>query len=77
MLAGATRVLIGRGAKVGEFVPSETTRPEILARVLGRSGTLRAPTLRIGSEYLVGYSKEMYDSFFDGVPGCSSTKVTR
>lgn len=77
MLAAATRILIGRGSKVEKFVPTEATRPEIMALVLGRSGTLRAPALRIGSEYLVGYSKEMYDSFFDGVPGCSSTKVTR
>lgn len=77
MLVGASRILIGRGAKVEMFVPSETTRSEIMARVLGRSGTLRAPTLRIGSEYLVGYSEEMYRSFFGGGQGGPKGKETR
>lgn len=77
MLAGATRILTGRGAKVEVFAPSETTRPEIIARVLGRSGNLRAPTLRIGTRFLVGYSEEMYRSFFVGVPGSPSSKESR
>lgn len=68
MLAGASRILIGRGAKVEAFIPSDTTRAEILARGLGRSGTLRAPTLRIGSAYLVGYSEAMYRDFFGDSP---------
>ncbi len=77
MLVTAGRIMIGRGAKVEMFVPSETTRPEIMARVLGRSGTLRAPTLRIGREYLVGYSEEMYRRFFGDSQGFFKGKETR
>lgn len=56
MLARASRILVGRGSKVEVFYPSKTTRSEIVARVMGRSGNLRAPGLRIGSEFLIGYS---------------------
>ncbi|NTV13814.1 MAG: hypothetical protein HGA96_07810 [Desulfobulbaceae bacterium] len=66
MLAGAVRVTVGRGAKMEVFIPSEATRSEILAKVMGRSGTLRAPTLKIGSEFLVGYVEEMYRHVFAG-----------
>ncbi len=34
---------------------------ELLALLLGRSGTLRAPSIRTGSALLVGYSQELLD----------------
>ena len=64
LLAGASAIHVGRGAKVQVVTPGDTGREELLALVLGRSDTLRAPTLQVGSEFLVGYSEEMYRRFF-------------
>lgn len=77
LLAGAGRILVGRGAKVEEFTPSGANRPEIMAKVLGRSGSLRAPSLKIGTEFLIGYGEEMYRRFFVGEPGRSASKESR
>ena len=35
---------------------------ELLAMMLGRSGKLRAPTIRSGNRLLVGYNAEMLES---------------
>ena len=35
---------------------------ELLKLMLGRSGTLRAPTLRRGKTLLVGYNSDAYDA---------------
>ena len=37
---------------------------ELTGLVTGRSGTLRAPTLRRGKTLVVGYSDEMYGELF-------------
>ena len=68
MLAGAARVMVGRGEKMESFIPAEEVRPEIIAKVMGRSGTLRAPALRVGAEFLIGYGEEMYRRFFGDNP---------
>ena len=34
---------------------------EILSLILGRSGTLRAPALRRGSTFVVGYNADLLD----------------
>ena len=35
---------------------------EIAARVLGRSGTLRAPAARVGDAWVVGFTEEMWSA---------------
>ena len=35
---------------------------ELLALMLGRSGTLRAPSIRAGTKFLVGYNDELLAS---------------
>jgi hypothetical protein len=38
---------------------------EAIAKViLGRSGTLRAPAIRIGDDFLVGFHQEAYTEIF-------------
>ena len=49
---------VAKGRKTLHF-DLKNDRPadeEILAVILGRSGTLRAPTLRRGSTFIVGYN---------------------
>ncbi len=54
-------VVVGRGKKVVRFdmrhPPDDET---LLAHLLGPSGNLRAPTLRLGNTLLVGFSEAAY-----------------
>jgi hypothetical protein len=54
-------VVVGRGKKVIHFdmrnPPDDET---LLAHLLGPSGNLRAPTIRLGNTLLVGFSETAY-----------------
>jgi len=39
-------------------------KKEILKDVIGPSGNLRAPTWRIGNEFIVGFNPELYEEVF-------------
>ena len=61
MLEGVNDLFVARGKKVLHF-DLETDRPsdaELLELLLGRSGKLRAPTLRTGDRLLVGYNEQL------------------
>ncbi len=59
-MAKASKILIAGGRKVEEMVPQEAAKEELLAKIVGRSGTLRAPTLRQGDVFYIGYNDELY-----------------
>ncbi len=63
ILAEADEIIIGRGKKFSVFHPSSDDQEEILKQSLGRSGTLRAPTLVIGTTVIVGFNDEMYRQY--------------
>ena len=46
----------------GESFPA-AREETILAAALGRSGTLRAPTLRIGERLYIGFGEGLYSQF--------------
>lgn len=52
---------LGDAALTKAMVGSSTNLVDLL---LGRSGKLRAPTLRVGDRLLVGYNREMLESVF-------------
>ncbi len=56
----ADSIYVGRGKKTVSFTPDAATKDEILKVSLGRTGNLRAPTLRVGKSIYVGYNEEMY-----------------
>ena len=63
----AARVIAARGKKVVVFdmtndPPDEET---LAAHLLGPTGNLKAPTLRIGETLLVGFGEEAYRQMFD------------
>ena len=62
ILSQATDITIAKGKKELHFTPSDTTRSEILKAAMGPSGNLRAPTLKIGNNFLVGFKPELYQS---------------
>ena len=63
VLAAAREIIVAKGKKRLVFDPRRDSRETILKETLGRSGTLRAPTLRIGDRLLVGFNDELYAQF--------------
>jgi hypothetical protein len=63
LLSVAEEIIIGKGKKVIAYNPAKDSKKEILASSLGRTGNLRAPTLKIGNRFIVGYNVEMYEQY--------------
>ena len=63
LLDGVEDLYVAKGKETLHF-DLKKDRPsdeEILAVILGRSGTLRAPALRHGSHFLVGYNDSILE----------------
>jgi arsenate reductase-like glutaredoxin family protein len=56
----ATRVIVAKGAKVAEYEPGKAAGREIVDAMLGPTGNLRAPCLRVGKTLLVGFNADAY-----------------
>ena len=63
LLRKAKEIIVGRGKKYSVFHPASTNKPEILDQCLGRTGNLRAPALKVGDRYVIGFTEEMYDAY--------------
>ena len=61
MLAKAEQIYTARGKKVRRWDPKTDSKDDILRDVIGRSGTLRVPTLQVGQTFLVGFNQEMFE----------------
>ena len=60
MIQNAKSVHVAKGKKTIRWNPQTDNREEILKTVIGPSGNLRAPTWKIGKDFLVGFSAEQY-----------------
>lgn len=60
LMESAERIVVAKGKSVETFVPDEDDRDAILKVVLGRSGSLRAPTVKTGNVFFVGYNDALY-----------------
>ncbi len=65
LLKVAKEIVVGRGGKSQSFNPSTENKAEILSNCLGRTGNLRAPTLKIGKLIIVGFNEEMYNNYLN------------
>lgn len=53
---------VAKGKKIVSFeMADKPSDDELLKLMLGRSGTLRAPTLRRGTTVLVGFNADLYE----------------
>lgn len=59
LLKSAEKVIVTSGKKILDFDP-DADREEMLSKVSGRTGNLRAPTLRCGEVFYIGYNEELY-----------------
>ncbi|MBH16112.1 MAG: hypothetical protein CME30_02365 [Gemmatimonadetes bacterium] len=64
MLADVDRIYVAKGRKVVDFALTDDAldESELLKLLLGRSGKLRAPAIRVDRSLLVGYNQEMFTS---------------
>ena len=60
LMDSAERIVVAKGRRVETFVPTEDTQTSILKAVMGRSGSLRAPTIQSGNVFLVGFNEALY-----------------
>ena len=58
----AESVHVAKGKRVDVFAPKDKSQDDILAAVMGRSGNLRAPTLKIGDTFFVGFNEQLYEA---------------
>ncbi|MBC8440605.1 MAG: hypothetical protein H8D87_13120 [Deltaproteobacteria bacterium] len=56
-------VVIGKGKKFQEFEPVEDNREQVLKEAIGRSGNLRAPTIKVGDKLIIGFNDDMFEKF--------------
>ena len=66
MVNSVSHLLVAKGKKVVELdlKKDKPTDDEILKLILGPTGNLRAPTLKVGKKLVVGFNDEMYASVF-------------
>lgn len=66
-MRSARRLWVARGRRLLEHAvgPDEPGDEELSKLVLGRSGTLRAPTIRVGDTVVVGFSADAYARLFE------------
>ena len=60
LLRGARSITTVKGDKVERWNPQSDDKAEILQHVMGPSGNLRAPTLRMNDEFVVGFNLGLY-----------------
>ena len=64
---GASKVVVGKGKKVLTFDMKKTSTgdAEFVGAVLGPTGNLRAPAIKTGKTWLIGFHEEPYGERFD------------
>lgn len=66
LIHASESITTARGKKVQAWDPAADDREMIMKQVMGPSGNLRAPTLKIGSKTLVGFNPDLYESLVKG-----------
>ncbi|MEM6296053.1 MAG: ArsC family (seleno)protein [Myxococcota bacterium] len=64
LIAEATRLVVAKGKKVTEFKGADLQSEDAVNAMLGPTGNLRAPTLKVGKTLIVGYNEDVYETIF-------------
>lgn len=64
MLQSADSIQIAKGKKIETFDP-KSDKEMILKKAIGPSGNLRAPSIRIGNAWYIGFNPDMYEGMLD------------
>jgi len=60
MAKAASVLIVAKGKNRSEFKTAGSAPKDAVDAMLGPTGNLRAPTLRVGKKILVGFSEETY-----------------
>ncbi len=60
LLKDAASVTVAKGKKVQKFSAVVAEKEAVLQSVMGPSGNLRAPTYRVGNDFIVGFNADLY-----------------
>ena len=63
LLAKAESITVSRGRKIFTLDPKTADKTDILPLIMGPSGSLKAPALRVGNRFMVGWNPDMYDQW--------------
>ncbi len=66
LAAQASVVIVSKGKKITNFEVRGKPSSETVDAMLGPTGNLRAPTVRVGQTLLVGFNPEQYESVLSG-----------
>ena len=61
LLKEAPTIFVASGKKILQYVPGDDVKEELMKKACGRTGNLRAPTLKIGDNYYIGFNEPMYE----------------
>lgn len=64
LLKSGASITIAQGKKNLTFKPATDDKAEILKHAMGPSGSLRAPTLRVKDNFVIGFTDELYEKTF-------------
>jgi len=64
MLAESTALHVAKGKKLTTFKGDELQSDDAVNAMLGPTGNLRAPTLRVGKTLLVGFNEDLFTDVF-------------
>jgi len=62
MADAASKLIVAKGKKVTTFDIKTNVDDEAIDAMLGPTGNLRAPTMRVGKTLVVGFNDEAYES---------------
>jgi arsenate reductase-like glutaredoxin family protein len=64
MLGESTALHVAKGKKLTSFKGDDLQSEDAVNAMLGPTGNLRAPTLRVGKTLVVGYNEELFEQIF-------------
>lgn len=64
LLSEATKLIALKGKKVTEFNVAKEIPESAVAAMLGPTGNLRSPTIKLGKKLIVGFNQEIFEREF-------------
>ena len=64
LLSNGGSLVVAKGKKVTRFSKADLNSAEAVEAMLGPTGNLRAPTMRLGKKLVVGFNEEVFGELF-------------
>lgn len=63
LLRDAKSITIAKGKKFQRFDSVAAEKAAVIKQAMGPSGNLRAPTYRVGNDFVIGFNAELYQEW--------------